>query len=217
MPSSIGELRRIQYGLRGPDRIEFMGHHGAIDVEVVTLVDALFAFVVRECTLSITRAYALPGYAARVLLHAHFPEPLAHRAATRFLQLRAQGANGLLERAAVVVFLVCLAVALKTAPLIQMEQRPTEFFRGQRLFKSLGAKLIRIQCLQLFACTFVLGEETVLHQFRQHPLFALEQTISTTAHSASRTARDGERAAILGIAPITKNTHSGADQCGWTT
>ncbi|MDC6167070.1 hypothetical protein PO768_06390 [Paucibacter sp. XJ19-41] len=121
----------VQFGLLGPQQIKLLLDHGPVDIEVVALVDASLAVLARDALLTVSCPHGLTLFGAP-------REPFAHRAAALIAQGLAQLADGCLQRAAVVVLLVGLAVALEAAALIDVEQRASELLGRQRAVKALG-------------------------------------------------------------------------------
>ena len=207
-PRHLCEQRGLQRCLCRPQRIELLRNHGAIHVQVVAFVDALFALIGGVGRFTVARPHALPGNPFGLLLHAHLPKPLAHRAATAGRHAFAQLVDGLFERAAVVVLAVGLAVALKAPALVDVEQRAGKLAGCQRLAQALGPQLIGVEPLQRLARRLVRRKKPVAHQLAQHAGFALEQPVTAAAHGTGSAAGDGQGRPIFGVATIAEDAHA---------
>nr|WP_265669317.1 hypothetical protein [Verminephrobacter eiseniae] len=152
----------------------------------------------------------MAAHALGLLLHALLPEPLACRGAVAVLDALAQFANGLLERATVIVLAIGLAVAFETPALVDVEQRPGKLARGQGLMQALGAQLVGVQPLQFLALGHLGRKKAMLHQLIVHAFFALEQTVPAPAHGAGHAAVDCQRLAV-GIATIAEDANPRPD------
>jgi hypothetical protein len=104
-----------------------------------------------------------------------------------------QRVDGGLQRTAVVVLLVGLAVAQEAATLVDVKKRTGELAGRQGLVESLGAQCIRVQALQCLALCFVGREEAHAHQRLHQPRLALEQPVAPAPHRPRGAACDGER------------------------
>ena len=135
----------------------------------------------------------------------------AHRAAAGFMHLRPQRADSLLERTAVAVLAVGLAVALEAPTLVEVEQGTSKLFRLQRRFQSLSAQLKRIQLLQSLACRLFMWKEPIPLQRCQHAGPALKQPVTPPPHGTCGPAGDGEGRSILGVAAIAEDACAGFD------
>ena len=207
-PRHLCEQRGLQRCLCRPQRIELLRNHGAIHVQVVAFVDALFALIGGVGRFTVACPHALPGNPFGPLLHAHLPKPFAHRLATAGRHAFAQLVDGLFERAAVVVLAVGLAVALKAPALVDVEQRAGKLAGCQRLAQALGPQLIGVEPLQRLARRLVSRKEPVAHQLAQHAGFALEQPVTAAAHGTGSAAGDGQGRPIFGVAAIAEDAHA---------
>ena len=112
------ELSGVERGLRFPQGVELLRDHRAFHIQVIAFVDTFFALLGEVGRFAVSGTYTLTCDAFWALLHAVLPEPFANGTATRSLNLRAQSADGLLERATVVVLAISLAVALEAPALV---------------------------------------------------------------------------------------------------
>src|SRR5690554_2725944 len=109
------EYGGIEFGLPGPQAIEFRFDHGTVNVEVVALLDSGLAL------FSHRPARIEPGTQLFVLLIAAM-QPFAYRAKTSSHQVAAYVGDGALHYTAVIFPLIGLAVAFESPPLIEMKQ-----------------------------------------------------------------------------------------------
>ena len=166
-----------------PQRIKLGFNHCAVDVQVVAFVDSGLSVVFNHLVLAEAGAH-------RVACKMPLIKPLANGCAVVRFQCSSECVDGCLQRAAVVVFLVRLAVAFKTASLVYLEQRPSKLGASQCRLQTPGAQLVRVKRFQRLAFIGLFRKEAVGNQRAHHARLALEQAVTAAAHGARITARD---------------------------
>ena len=142
-------------------------------------------------------------------------EPFPDGSATCGLHGVAQLADGCLECAAVVFFLVGFAVAFEATALVDVEQGAGKFLGQQGMVEPFGTQGKRVGFFQCLAGRFVLGKEAMAQQGGHHAVFAFEQPVSAAAQGAFFSASCCKRSPYLtltsGLPPVTKDPHTGFD------
>lgn len=133
-------------------------------------------------------------------------QELAQRAGALLLHLLIQSVHTDRDLARFVILAaIRLAVGLKAAPLIEVEQRPADFEQRQFLVERAGAQGIGVFIRQPLSIGLIRRKQAIADQIFEERGLTLFEPVTPPSHGPRSTPIDRQRGPGLGIAPIAED------------
>ena len=194
--------------LRLPDRLELVFEHAAVGVEVIDVAcPAVLGIDHDDTGAHMRNRVGIAGCGAAPM------QELAERLGIGRPHLLVKSGDADPDLAAVVVIAAAigLAVGFEAAALVEMEERPPDMGKRQRLTERLRAQRVGIERGELLTRLLVGREEAGKRQVFDEGGLTLPEAITPAPHGAGVATGPGERGARFRLAPIGEDARAGSD------